>query len=187
MDENGVLLNSYGRVWLGLGSNLGNSQYILQEAWETLGDDSNVSLIVLSSPYISDPVEMESDNRFLNAAGVIETDLAPLALLSLLQQVEKGFGRNKKTGSAGYQDRQLDLDMLYFGDSVRSTKELQIPHPQIAHRLFVLAPLDEIDPLKMDPFTQKTVTDMYSELISKINNGESASQKIERRAWKVKE
>lgn len=187
MDEKGVLLNSYGRIWLGLGSNLGNSQQILQEAWETLGNKPNVSLIALSSQYVSDPVGMESDNRFLNAAGIIETDLDPLALLSLLQQVEKGFGRNKKAGSAGYQDRLLDLDILYFGDSVSSTKELQIPHPQIAHRLFVLAPLDEIDPLKKDPFTRKTVTDMYNELISKIKNGEIASQEIERRAWKVKE
>ncbi len=175
------------RIWLGLGSNLGNSQQILREAWEVLGNEANVSLIVLSSPYVSDPVGMESDNRFLNAAGIIETDLDPLTLLSLLQKVEKGFGRNKKTGSAGYQDRLLDLDILYFGDLVSSTKELQIPHPQIAHRLFVLAPLDEIDPLKKDPFTQKTVTDMHSELIRKVKTGETDSQEIERRAWKVKE
>jgi 2-amino-4-hydroxy-6-hydroxymethyldihydropteridine diphosphokinase len=175
------------RIWLGLGSNLGNSQQILQEAWETLGNDPDVSLIILSSPYGSDPVGMESDNRFLNAVGIIETDLEPFVLLQLLQKIEKGFGRNKKTGNAGYQDRLLDLDILYFGDVFSSAEELQIPHPQIANRLFVLAPLVEIDPLKMDPSTQKTVTNMHRDLLSNIENGELATQKIERESWKVKE
>jgi len=175
------------RIWLGLGSNLGNSQQILQKAWETLGKNPNVSLIMLSSPYVSDPVGMESDNRFLNAAGIAETDLGPLALLSLLQEVEKGFGRNKKTGSTGYQDRLLDLDILYFGDTCSSAEELQIPHPQIANRLFVLAPLTEIGPLKMDPSTRKTVTDMHKELTRNIESGETASQEIERISWNVRE
>ncbi len=171
-------------VWLGLGSNLGNSRQILQDAWETLGHNPAVSLITLSSPYGSDPVGMESNNRFLNAAGIIETELEPRALLSLLQEVEKGFGRNKKTGSTGYQDRLLDLDILYFNDMCSSTEELQIPHPQIANRLFVLAPLVEIDPLKSDPSTQKTVLNMYNELIQNIKNGEMGPQEIKKELWK---
>ena len=187
MDEDGVLLNSYGKVWLGLGSNLGNSQQILQGAWETLGNDPDVSLVVLSSPYFSAPVGMVSDNHFVNAVGMIETKLDPSSLLRLLQEVEKGFGRNTKTGSAGYQDRLLDLDILYFGDTQNSTRELQLPHPQIANRLFVLTPLMEIDPLHRDPSTQKTVAQMHGALLLKIENGETIFQEIERSSWNVKE
>jgi len=187
MDEDGVLLNSYEKVWLGLGSNLGNSQQILQGAWETLGTDPDVSLIILSSPYTSAPVGMVSDNHFVNAVGIIETRHDPSSLLRLLQQVEKGFGRHKKTGSAGYQDRLLDLDILYFGDTKNSTRELQLPHPQIANRLFVLAPLMEVDPLYRDPSTQQTVVQMHSELLLKIENGEMILQEIERSSWNVKE
>ena len=187
MDEDDVLLNSYEKVWLGLGSNLGNSQQILQGAWETLGNDPDVTLVVLSSPYTSAPVGMESDNRFVNAVGMIETKLDTSSLLRLLQQVEKGFGRHKKTGSAGYQDRLLDLDILYFGDTESNTRELQLPHPQIANRLFVLTPLMEIAPQHRDPFTQKTVAQMHGELLLKIKNDQMISQEIERSSWNVKE
>lgn len=175
------------KVWLGLGSNLGNSQQILQRAWETLGNDVNVFLIVLSSPYTSAPVGMESDNHFVNAVGMVETTLDPSSLLRLLQEVEKGFGRNTKTGSTGYQDRLLDLDILYFGDTESNTRQLQIPHQQVANRLFVLTPLMEIEPQHLDPFTQKTVAQMHSELLLKIKNDEMISQEIERSSWNVKE
>ena len=187
MNEDGMLLNSYKKVWLGLGSNLGNSQQILQGAWETLGNDPDVSLVVLSSPYASAPVGMTSGNHFVNAVGGIETRHDPSSLLRLLQEVERGFGRDAKTGSTGYQDRLLDLDMLYFDNAQSNTRELQLPHPQIANRLFVLAPLMEIAPQHRDPFTQKTVTQMHSELLSKIKNDEMISQEIKRSSWDVKE
>ena len=132
------------RVWLGLGSNLGDSRRILQQAWQQLGAEAGISTLTLSAPYASDPVGMESENRFLNAVGILETDLDPDALLSLLQHVEKGFGRDQKTGGDGYQDRLLDLDILYFGDHVLNSGKLLVPHPHIAGRLFVLAPLVEI-------------------------------------------
>ena len=171
------------RVWLGFGSNLGDSRTILQDAWEAVGRDPDVSQVLLSSPYASDPVGMESENRFLNAVGIIETRHDPLSLLNLLQQVEKGFGRNTKTGKDGYQDRLLDLDILYFGTIQSSTEKLQIPHPQIANRLFVLTPLMEIDALHTDPSTHKTVTQMHIELLLKIENGEMASQEMQCQSW----
>ncbi len=175
------------KVWLGLGSNLGDSRQILQRAWKTLGNDQDVTLVVLSSPYTSSPVGMTSDNCFVNAVGIIETRRDPLSLLRLLQQVEKGFGRDKKTGSAGYQDRLLDLDILYFGNTQNSTRELRLPHPQIANRLFVLAPLMELDPLHRNPSTRKTVAQMHSELLLQIENDETIFQEIKRSSWNVKE
>jgi 2-amino-4-hydroxy-6-hydroxymethyldihydropteridine diphosphokinase len=171
------------KVWLGLGSNLGDSRYILQRAWEALGEESSIRLLSFSSPYASAPVGMKSENRFLNAVGILETTLDPYSLLKLLQNIEKGFGRQKKTGLEGYQDRLLDLDILYFGDRLSLAADLQLPHPHIANRLFVLAPLAEIDPEHCDPCSGKKVEDMYAELNSKIANGVMASQDIVRETW----
>lgn len=171
------------RVWLGLGSNLGDSRRILLQAWQQLGDEAGLSTLALSAPYASDPVGMESDNRFLNAVGMLETDLVPEALLSLLQQVEKGFGRDKKTGDGGYQDRLLDLDILYYGDRVLTASKLVLPHPHIAGRLFVLAPLVEIDPEHRDPVTGQTAEAMHHELLQQMESGRVARQQIQCEKW----
>ena len=171
------------RVWLGLGSNLGNSRQILQQAWLQLGADPGVTLHTLSTPYVSDPVGMESENRFLNAAGILETDLGPEAFLKLLQKIERDFGRETKTGGDGYQDRLLDLDILYYGDHVFKTSLLQVPHPYLADRLFVLAPLIEIDPEHRDPVTGRTVKAMYRELLQRMEQGLVSHQQIQPDSW----
>ena len=171
------------RVWVALGSNLGDSHSILQQAWRELGLDSAIRLISISSPYVTKPVAMESENLFLNAVGILETDLAPEPLLALLQGVERGFGRDKKTGKAGYQDRLLDLDILYYDDRVLSAPHLLLPHPHIAERLFVLAPLVEIDPQHRDPITDHTAECMHQELLQRMASGEEDFQEITRATW----
>jgi 2-amino-4-hydroxy-6-hydroxymethyldihydropteridine diphosphokinase len=176
-------LNKQNRVWLALGSNLGDSQHILQQAWRDLGEEEGISLICLSRPYITEPVGMESDNLFLNAVGILETDLAPEHLLTLLQQVEIGFGRVCKTGQNGYQDRLLDLDILYYSDCVLSTDTLLLPHPHITERLFVLAPLSEVDPHHCDPITGATAEAMHQELLLQMAAGNKTLQKIKSETW----
>ena len=177
------ILNKQHRVWLGLGSNLGDSQRILQQAWHDLGKDEGVNLIVLSLPYVTEPVGMESCNLFLNAVGLLETEHTPELFLAFLQQVEKGFGRASKTGQNGYQDRLLDLDILYYDDYVLNTDTLLLPHPHIAKRLFVLAPLSEIDPLHFDPCTGQTAESMHKELLQNMAAGKIASQTIKPVCW----
>ena len=176
-------MNKQHRVWLGLGSNLGDSQSILQQAWHDLGKDERITLIVLSLPYVTEPVGMESDNLFLNAVGILETDHTPESFLALLQQVEKAFGRASKTGQNGYQDRLLDLDILYYDDCVINTETLLLPHPHIAKRLFVLAPLSEIDPMHLDPRTGKTAEAMHKELLHQMEAGKMVFQTIKPEAW----
>ncbi len=171
------------KVWLGLGSNLGDSQHILQRAWEALGEEACIRILSLSSPYASSPVAMESENRFLNAVGILETSLEPSLLLALLQKTEKGFGRHKKTGVDGYQDRLLDLDILYFGERVSAAADLCLPHSHIAKRLFVLAPLAEIDPEHCDPDSGRKVKDMYQHLLRQIADGSMQPQDIHREKW----
>lgn len=173
------------RVWLGLGSNLGDSQQILQNAWETLGKDPGVSLLALSSPYVSAPVGMKSENIFCNAVGYLETALAPETLLILLQGIERGFGRDQKTGDSGYQDRLLDLDILRYGSLIKDSENLKLPHPQLAFRLFVLLPLLEIDPHYVDPVTGRTAKWMWTELQQQISTGKVAPQDIYSTVWKT--
>lgn len=176
-------MNKKHRVWLGLGSNLGDSQSILQQAWHDLGEDDGVNLVVLSLPYVTEPVGMESDNLFLNAVGILETEHTPELLLVLLQQTEKGFGRASKTGQDGYQDRLLDLDILYYNDCIINTDALLLPHPHIAKRLFVLEPLSEIDPLHLDPRTDQTAEAMQRELLQQMETGKIAFQTIKPETW----
>lgn len=171
------------RVWLALGSNLGASKTILIQAWHELGRHDAIELICLSRPYESDPVGMDSDNLFVNAVGILETDLAPRPLLTRLQEVERGFGRDKKTGVNGYQDRLLDLDILYFGERVQDDRILVLPHPHIAARLFVLAPLAEIDAMHSDPVHGRSAGEMHLDLLQQIAAGQIASQQIHRDRW----
>ncbi len=171
------------RVWVALGSNLGDSNRILQQAWQELGEKEEIDLVLLSSPYVSDPVGMESENLFLNAVGIFETTYPPEPLLALLQQVERGFGRDKKSDKGGYQDRLLDLDILYFDSCIVQTDTLIVPHPHMGERLFVLAPLVEIDPKHCDPISMKSVEDMYQMLLQKIESKSTAFQEIKCSSW----
>ncbi len=171
------------RVWVALGSNLGESNIILQQAWQELGAQEAIELVTLSSPYVSEPVGLESENLFLNAVGILETILCPEALLVLLQQVERGFGRDKKSDANGYQDRLLDLDMLYFVDSVIRSETLVVPHPHISERLFVLAPLVEIDPDHRDPLNSDSAVEMYHRLLHQIESGAAPLQEFKRDSW----
>ncbi len=176
-------MNKQNRVWLALGSNLGDSQRILQQAWHDLGENESISLVSLSLPYVTEPVGMESENLFLNAVGILDTGHAPELLLALLQQVEKGFGRVSKTGQNGYQDRLLDLDILYYDNCVLNTDRLMLPHPHIAERLFVLAPLVEIDPQHCDPRTGQTAETMHQDLLQQMAAGKKAFQEIKPDTW----
>lgn len=129
---------------IGLGSNLGPSLHLLQAAWSVLYQTPGVEARRLSSPYRSRPVDMDSPHWFINAVGLIRTSLDPMALLHTLQSLEARFGRNRDPEVAGYQDRSLDLDLLFFDDVHLNTARLILPHPRMGERRFVLDPLLEI-------------------------------------------
>lgn len=156
-------------AYIGLGSNLGDSLHILQQAWKTLGDQPGINLEVLSSPFRTEPVGMISKHRFINAAGALQTTLPPGDLLKTLLRVENLFGRTRSTGKGQYQDRILDFDLLLYDDIVLGNSDLVIPHPEVQHRLFVLYPLSEIAPEYIHPVLQRTVGDLLAELV-KITN-----------------
>jgi len=120
------------RVIIGLWSSLGNKQDYLDGACEQmkkLGNNFRVSTYIES-----EPIWGVAENTFLNAVCSFETDLPPHELLVQLQSIEKQFNRTRQKR---WEDRTLDLDILYYGDRVIDTSELQIPHPEIQKRDFV--------------------------------------------------
>lgn len=145
---------------IGLGSNLGDSLRVLREAWHALGRRPRIRLLRLSSPYRTRPVGMASRNWFINAAGSLRTDLQADELLAVLLGIEERFGRRRDRPGRGYLDRELDLDLLLFGECVRSGPGLTIPHPEMHRRLFVLRPLCEIAPEIVHPLLHRAMQDL---------------------------
>ncbi|MBU1565286.1 MAG: 2-amino-4-hydroxy-6-hydroxymethyldihydropteridine diphosphokinase [Proteobacteria bacterium] len=168
---------------IGLGSNLGNGREILREAWDTLGNVPGIGLDGLSSPYMTAPVGMTSRHWFTNAVGRLRVSLSPLDLLSAMLAVETKFDRTRDSKSFGYQDRSLDLDLLYYGTQVMDTPELILPHPRIGDRLFVLAPLVELEPDFLDYNSGMTISEMAKLLTQRITVGESKNQEIISGHW----
>ncbi len=171
-------------AFIGMGSNLGDGVTILSGAWQRLGEIEGIGLIALSSPYKTAPVDMTSQHWFTNSVGKIETDLPPLELLRALLQVEADFGRKRDAKTFGYQDRALDLDLLFCGDEVLDTPELILPHPRIRDRLFVLVPLLELAPELKSPLSGELISDMEKQLRENISGSKYNRQELVRGSWK---
>ncbi len=131
------------RVYLGLGSNLGDRVENLRSCIRILTSCKSVRLSEVSGVYQTDPVGYKRQPQFLNAVVRIETALTPKDLLSLVQKIEKTLGR-KRTIRWG--PRTIDVDILLYGGEEIDEPGLMIPHPRIYDRRFVLLPLKEIDP-----------------------------------------
>ncbi len=133
---------------IGLGSNLGDRLGRMHEALDRLA--KHVRVVAVSSVYETEPMIVVEQPRFYNAACWIETDLSPRSLVGLLKQVEQDVGRQERTQNG---PREIDLDLLTYGvaryrfsPGASSERALEVPHPRIPERRFVLAPLAELDP-----------------------------------------
>lgn len=122
-----------------------------------------------SSLYSTEPVGFADQPRFLNAAVALETELSPRALLDALLAIERALGRDRAKGFANG-PRPLDLDLLLYGDAVVSEHGLEVPHPRLSQRAFVLVPLHEIASQVRDPRTGATVS-QYLEGLSRGSKG----------------
>ncbi|MFH1020726.1 MAG: 2-amino-4-hydroxy-6-hydroxymethyldihydropteridine diphosphokinase [Pseudomonadota bacterium] len=163
------------QAFLGLGSNLGDGQGNLLTAWQRLGQAAGISLNRLSSPYRTEPVDMDTDHWFTNAVGEITTTLSPAELLAVMLAIEAELGRDRMLTK----DRPVDLDLLYYGDLMIHSQALTVPHPRIADRLFVLAPLAELVPEHVHPLLGRTSLELCREL--------RAQTGVERQEWRDKE
>lgn len=148
-------------AYIGMGSNLaspsGDPEATLAAAAEQL--ESLGWLTGRSSLYFTEPVGFADQPRFLNAVVALETDLSPHALLQALLRIEQEFGRDRSAGQRNG-PRTLDLDILVFGDQRISEPGLEIPHPRMEEREFVLIPLLELASTDQSPNRPKAVTQL---------------------------
>ena len=129
------------RAFVGLGANLGDPRRAIAAAIRAIAALAHTRLVAVSSLYRSAPVDATGPD-YLNAVAELRTALAPDALLSALQSIEAGEGRERPYRNA---PRTLDLDLLLYADRVIDTERLRVPHPRMHTRAFVLVPLAEID------------------------------------------
>lgn len=149
-------------VYLGLGTNLGDKEANLRTAIYKLQERIGKQ-VSLSSFYETAPWGFESDHSFLNAAIGLETNLSPIEILHITQEIEKELGRTKKSVNGSYSDRLIDIDILLYDTLVLQTPELTIPHPLMTERDFVMKPLIEIAGNVIHPTLQKTLSELYQE------------------------
>jgi len=163
-------------AYLGLGSNLGRREQAVLRAVRELEAGRAARVVALSSLYESEPVGIAGAPRFINAVAEVVPLLPPVDLLERLKAIETGMGR---TGGH-QQSREIDLDLVSFGEELVASEALRLPHPRFHERAFVLIPLREIAPAFVCPRTGRRL----SELIAALG-GEGGVERISGRAFVV--
>ncbi len=150
------------RVAIALGSNLGDSRTIVESALKTLAYTSGMALLRQSQLYQTAAVGPPQPD-YINACALCATDLEPHAVLRTLLQIEQTFGRVRRERWGA---RLLDLDLLLYEDRVLDSPDLQIPHPRMTERAFVLVPLAEIAPNWVEPVTGQAIASLAQQVDS---------------------
>jgi len=147
-------------VHIGIGSNLGDRQENCLEAVRRL-EQHDVPVLKRSSMIETEPWGVTDQPHFINLTIEVETDLSPEELLLLLKNMEKAMGREK---TAHWGPRVIDLDILFYDDRIIDSADLQIPHPHLHERDFVLLPLMEIAPEKIHPVLKKKISELKTQI-----------------------
>ena len=148
------------KVYLGLGTNLGDKELNLRVALQKI-EERIGKIISLSAFYATAPWGFSSEYSFLNAAVCVETTLLPLQVLEETQRIERELGRTEKSVNGLYADRLIDIDLLLYDDRVMDAEGLILPHPLMTERRFVMEPLSEIAPDVVHPVLHKTMKELF--------------------------
>jgi 2-amino-4-hydroxy-6-hydroxymethyldihydropteridine diphosphokinase len=154
------MVQTAARTAIALGSNRGNSLAIFTGALETLAQTSGISIQAQSHWYRTKAIGPTQPD-YLNGCAILSVQISPQALLAQLLTIEQKFGRVRQEH---WGPRTLDLDLLLYDDLILQQPNLQIPHPRMAERAFVLVPLAEIAPDWIDPISQRVIQDLLLEI-----------------------
>lgn len=149
-------------VYLSVGSNMGDKLDNCVKGLAALTADRHCRLLASSRFYQTSPVDYTAQDWFVNAVVKMATRYAPADLLAVLLGIQQRFGR--KTEAIRFGPRVLDMDILLYGDRVIRTAVLQIPHPRLHKRAFVLQPICDIDPAIVHPVLDKSVANLLARL-----------------------
>jgi 2-amino-4-hydroxy-6-hydroxymethyldihydropteridine diphosphokinase len=146
-------------VYIALGSNLGDRASMLGRAIAAM-NSAGIHVVRQSSLYVTEPVGAPGQGWFLNAVVEAETSLLPLQLLHALLKIERELGRRRLTPHG---PRAIDLDILFYGSSVIRSRDLEVPHPRLTERRFVLIPLAQLAPDLRHPVSHKSINQLLAE------------------------
>lgn len=150
-------------LYLALGTNLGERQENIEKALRLVGERIG-KVEAVSACHETEPVGFKSDNLFLNAVAQVTTDLEPEQVLDETERIEQEMGRDTKSEGGRYADRIIDIDVLCYDTLQCHTERLQLPHPAVAERRFVLEPLCEIAPELVMPGQELNVKQLLERL-----------------------
>lgn len=150
-------------AYIALGSNLGDRKANLEEAVKCVAA-AGIKVVKVSSWLETEPYGVTDQPMFMNGVMQVETDKTPLELLRTLLAIELDMGRVRKRR---WGERNIDLDLLLYEDVIMTSKELNLPHPDMQNRDFVLIPLAEIAQNLMHPVLHKTIKQLLETLIEK--------------------
>ena len=154
-------MSNKARAFIGAGANLGEPVRQIRQAQDALQKSLGIKFLGASSLYRTQPVGSVEQPPFINAVFSLEPEIGPQELLSLLLEIEQKMGRVRKER---WGPRVIDLDLLFFGGEIIKEPSLEVPHPRLHERRFVLAPLAEIAPDFVHPVIKKSVSELLAGL-----------------------
>ena len=150
-------------VYLSLGSNMGNRENVLALSIEEIGKRiGNVTKV--SNKYETEPWGFISENKFLNMALEVKTELSPYEISERVHKIEDDLGRTRTNNATGYEDRVIDIDILMIDNIVSEEKDLTLPHPKMHLREFVIFPLSEIAPDIVHPISGVSIEELKTNM-----------------------